>query len=109
MARFVSEIFGEKPRTWGLRGDPFLWEHLRARYAGVPLPFPSDRLEREILRTFAEFAGEPPSSGKIYFVAEFAKKHVGMSTGGLSGDFWLNTAIPLLMERLNAVDSELGE
>lgn len=30
----------------------------------------------------------------------FAKTHVGMSTGWVSGDFWLDTAIPLLMERL---------
>ncbi len=107
--RFVSEIFGEKPAQWGLRGDPFLWERLQKRYADVRLPYPSKALKLGILQTFAEFAGECPERGKIYYAEEFAKKNVGMSTGGLSGDFWLNTAIPLLLERLNAVNSELGE
>lgn len=109
MARFVSEIFGEKPRQWGLRGDPFLWDRLKKRYADTTLPYPPERLKCEILQIFAELAGEPPEYGKIYFVEEFAQKHVGMSTGGLSGDFWLNSAIPLLLERLNAVITELGE
>ena len=33
-------------------------------------------------------------------VDQFAKTHVGMSTGWISGDFWQATAIPLLMKRL---------
>lgn len=28
MKRFVSEIFAERAKRWGLRGDPFLWERL---------------------------------------------------------------------------------
>lgn len=26
---YVSEIFGDKPEWWGLRGDPDFWEHLK--------------------------------------------------------------------------------
>lgn len=28
MKHCVSEIFDERPKRWGLRGDPFLWERL---------------------------------------------------------------------------------
>lgn len=45
-----------------------------------------------------------PNAGEICFVPEFAKKHVGMSTGGISADFWLGTAIPLLVERLEQLN-----
>lgn len=27
----VSEIFGEEPMQWGLRGDPLLWRELKER------------------------------------------------------------------------------
>lgn len=75
--------------------------------AGVPsslysylFPYPPEALREGILRIFADLAGELPTPGKRYYVERFAKTHVGMSTGWLSGDFWLDTAIPLRMERL---------
>lgn len=106
MEHFVSEIFEKEPERWGLRGDPFLWRYLKKRYETVALPYSADDLKRDVLRDFERFAGEPPVSGKFYYVPEFAKKHVGMSTGMLCADFWLDTAIPLLTERLEKLNSE---
>ena len=63
-------------------------------------PYPPKVLREEILRIFADLTGELPEPGKHYYVNQFAKTHVGMSTGWISGDFWKATAIPLLMERL---------
>lgn len=100
MEHFVSEIFLEEPKRWGLRADPFLWRYLKERYETVALPYPPEELKRDILRAFEHFAGEPPILGGIHRAPEFAKTHVGMSTGLLSGDFWLDSAIPLLMQRL---------
>ena len=96
----VSLIFTPEPNQWGLRGDPFLWQFLKEQYQTVELPYPPKALREDILRVFAELTGEPPAPDKHYFVEQFAKTHVGMSTGWLSGDFWRGTAIPLLMERL---------
>ena len=59
-----------------------------------------EALREDILRVFADLTGELPAPGKHYYVDQFAKTHVGMSTGWISGDFWQATAIPLLMERL---------
>lgn len=102
---YVSEIFAERPERWGLRGDPFLWERLEKRFGGVPVPYPPEELRRNILRELELLFGEEPSAGKICFVPEFAKVHVGMSTGGISADFWLETAIPLLVERLEQLNN----
>ena len=96
----VSIIFTPEPDQWGLRGDPFLWQLLKEQYQTVELPYPPKVLREEILRIFADLTGELPEPGKHYYVNQFAKTHVGMSTGWISGDFWQATAIPLLMERL---------
>ena len=73
---------------------------LKERYQAAELPYPPEALREDILRIFADLTGELPAPGKHYYVERFAKTHVGMSTGWVSGDFWLDTAIPLLMERL---------
>lgn len=81
-------------------GDPFLRRFLKERYQAAKLPYPPEALREDILRAFAGLTGELPEPGKRYYVERFAKTHVGMSTGWLSGDFWQAAAIPLLMERL---------
>lgn len=104
MMRYVSVIFTPEPVQWGLRGDPFLWRLLEERYQATELPYPPEALREEILRIFADLTGELPKPGKHYYADQFAKTHVGMSTGWVSGDFWLDTAIPLLMERLEQMN-----
>ena len=99
-AEFVACIFEPEPVQWGLRGDPFMWQLLKERYQTVELPYSPKVLREEILRVFADLTGELPKPGKHYYVDQFAKTHVGMSTGWISGDFWQATAIPLLMGRL---------
>ena len=34
---FVSSIFEETPKQWGLRGDPYLWEEMRNEFSAVPV------------------------------------------------------------------------
>lgn len=101
----VSAIFDSEPLQWGLRGDPFLWEYLKEQYQDVPLPYSPKALREDVLRTFFTLTGALPAPGEDYFVGQFAQTHVGMSTGWLSGDFWLNTAIPLLIQRLEQANA----
>lgn len=106
-AKYVTSIFAPEPDQWGLRGDPFLWEYLKERYHAVELPYPPQKFWEDVLCIFTELTGERPVPGKQYYVEQFAKTHVGMSTGWLSGDFWMDTAIPLLMERLERTNGDL--
>lgn len=99
LTHFVSEIFVE-PERWELRGDPLLWRYLKNYYMDIAVPYPLECLEKDILRIFKDFTGEFPVRGKHYFVKDFSKNHIGMSTGYLSANFWLDEAIPLLVRRL---------
>lgn len=105
MNHFVSEIFAE-PETWGLRGDPFLWEYLKKYYADIEIPYSIEQFHSEILLTFQEFTGRPLEKGEQYMASEFAKVHAGMSTGQLDGSFWIDKAIPLLLSRLKKLNDE---
>lgn len=104
MPHFVSEIFVE-PERWGLRGDPLLWKYLKCYYAAIEVPYPTEHLEKDILRIFKDFSGELPVRGKHYFVKEFSETYVGMSTGCLSANFWIDEAIPLLVRRLGDINT----
>ena len=50
--------------------------------------------------------GELPKKGDTTHVSKY--NHIGMSSGVVCADFWLNTGFPLLIERfkvLNTYDS----
>lgn len=105
MAHLVSEIFDE-PERWGLRGDPIFWRYLKDYYADYEIPYPVESLKKDILRLFTDFAGKPPAPGKSFYVKDFDLLHSGMSRGMLSGDFWLNEAIPILSKRLEQLNED---
>lgn len=105
MKRFVSEIFVE-PEKWGLRGDPLFWEYLKNHYADIEAPYPIEKFHSEILLIFQDFTGSPLEKEERYFVSEYAGVHTGMSSGQLDGSFWVDTAIPLLLNRLKKLNDE---
>ena len=103
---FVSDIF-EEPKKWGLRGDPFLWEYLKDYYSNTKIPYSVENLENDIFTIFKKFTGEFPQKNKNFFVKDFESKFGGLSNGNLSSDFWLNTAIPILSERLEKLNNDM--
>lgn len=109
MKHFVSEIFTE-PETWGLRGDPFMWEYLKNHYTDIEVPYSIEKLRSDIFLIFQKFTGKPLERGEEYFVSEFAPNYGGMSIGQLDGSFWIDEAIPMLLNRLKKLndDSILG-
>lgn len=102
---FVSEIFAERPERWELRGDPVMWEMLEEHYESIAAPYPAEELRHDILRVLTRLFGKVPDEGDIIFVPEFAKRRGGMSSGAVSADFWIYTAIPLLTERLERLNA----
>ncbi len=103
--RFVSEIFAE-PERWGLRGDPLLWKYLKDRYADTEAPYPIEKFRSEVFLIFRDFTGRPLEKGERYEVPELAEVLSGMSSGQLDGSFWIDTAIPLLSDRLKKLNDE---
>ena len=94
----LSSIFEEKPEYWGLRGDSYFWNYLEEKFSNYRLPFEYEELEKKIKEEYLKLTGLELTKDSIGRCDDF--KHGGMSSGAISGEFWINTALPLLKERL---------
>ena len=101
----LSVIFDPEPDSWAFRGDPYFWRFLKKRVSGVDLPVDPAALERFIRKEHYRLSGTRLTPGSVAAVKEFA--HGGMTSGGLSGEFWTKYAIPLLKERLEKANEDL--
>ncbi len=95
---FVSAIFEEKPKQWGLRGDPYLWEDLKKEFSTVPITISLEDFVKEFKEAFEKHTGNPLTSDCHIFLSKYANG--GMSSGQICGEFWMDKALPLLVERL---------
>ena len=95
---FVSTIFEEPPERWGLRGDPYLWRDMSKEFSAVPVTISPEDLEKKFKESFEKLTGTPLTSDCHLFLSQYA--HGGMSSGQISGEFWAEKALPLLLERL---------
>lgn len=93
----VSEIFDEEPVQWGFRGDPFLWRELKDRFKDIEMPEKPGQLKVLIEKEYEISTGHPVTYEKHFAVDRF-KSH-GMSSGGISPEFWVKQGIPLLVSR----------
>ena len=98
-----SVIFEEEPRQWGLRGDPFLWAELREECAGKELPFDEDTIVEMVCRKFESVSGVPLTYDASPYVAKYA--HGGMSSGRLSGLFWIGRGMAKILENFKIADN----
>ena len=102
MEKSISSIFGEHPEQWGLRGDLYMWEDLKNRFSRQYLPYLKDNFISDIYNIFREVAGEELGSQEMTYVRQY--DHGGISGGYLSHIFWIETALPLLLLRLERCD-----
>ena len=95
---FVSTIFEEKPKQWGFRGDPYLWEEMMKEFSTVPVTISLEDFVKEFKEVFEKLTGTPLTRDCHIFLSKYA--HGGMSSGQIRGEFWTDTVLPLLVERL---------
>lgn len=93
-------IFEEQPMKWGLRGDPYFWDYLRNIACNMDLISPKE-LEKWIKEEYLKLTGNELTRRESSRVEMFA--HGGMSSGGVSGHWWVDTGIPLLKKRLKEI------
>lgn len=98
MKRSVSVIFHERQSQWGLRGDPYLWDELETHFSDFLLPFSEEDLLKEFFKAVEQLTGNRLDSNEHLFVPRY--NHGGMSSGMISSNFWLEKALPLLIDRL---------
>jgi len=95
--RNTKYIF-EEPYNYGLRGDPYLWKDLKARYEYSDI-MDLEKFKELLISTFKENTGNLPIKEERYFVKHF--NFGGMSSGYISADFWIEKGFPLLEERFS--------
>lgn len=94
---YLSEIFKERPQQYGLRGDKYFWDYLENYFSKIEFPYSETGLTADVYRLFYELSGEKLRNDANPYVEQFA--HGGMSSGMISGDFWIQEGIPLLVAR----------
>ena len=95
----VSALFDPEPRTWGLRGDPSLWQALRAHLVDQDIPTSADELASLLNAAFRDLVGTDLASDPATSVYKEQFAHGGMSSGMISLDTWRQQLLPLLTER----------
>ena len=97
----IGSLFEKSPHTWGLRGDPHLWDEMKSHFDGTPLPASTQELTALVEEIFASLTGHSLFESDPFFVERFS--HGGMSSGHISPKFWNETIIPLISERLDTL------
>ena len=99
--RYLSELFAEKPRHFGLRGDQFFWADLESMFAFVEAgTLNEEEFIDGIYRLHRKVTGKELLVDQDVKVDKYA--HGGMSSGKVSGVWWIKEGIPTLVERFNA-------
>ena len=98
----LSIIFGERPRQWGFRGDPYFWDHLKERAENMGILSP-DELEKWIKEEYFSLSGKALTDEYMDFAVIEQFAHGGMSSGGVDNRWWTEEGIPLLKSRLTAL------
>ena len=95
----LSIIFGERPRQWGFRGDPYFWDHLKGLAEDMDIISPEE-LEEWIKAEYLALSGKPLTDEYMDFAVIKQFAHGGMSSGGVDNTWWSEEGIPLLKSRL---------
>ena len=101
----MSVIFGNEPAQWGLRGDPWFWEELREQSTGRDFPWHADEVVEFVCREFESVSGIPLTCDARPFVAKYA--HGGMSSGYLSGLYWIGRGMARILENYYAAEKTM--
>jgi hypothetical protein len=93
----ISDLFDPAPTQWGLRGDLFLWMEMRQALCHVEIPRQPDGLIEAVSAAFRALMGAGLERNSTFPIKRFARG--GMSGGMVSGEFWSEQFIPLLVRR----------
>lgn len=91
----LGHLMSKKPASWGLRGDPFLWEDIKNSYKDQILDY--YYLEMEIENIYFNLTEHTFDDGDFFFEKY---SHGGLSSGMVSSDFWRNKFISIIRDRI---------
>ncbi len=91
-------LFQEWKSNWGLRGDPYLWDDMKALIGKEPLPASVTQLTALMERAFEQIVGAPVSSPvESVYIKRYDQG--GMSGGHVCIEFWRDRVFPELQKK----------
>lgn len=101
----VIAMFVDKPERMGLRGDHYFWDYLANVFRNTDEAIDPNGIEHIVRQEFEKVSGHQLTKEERPYVEQFA--HGGMSSGLLSGLYWVESGIPLLQERFSQLSAEM--
>ena len=99
----LADLMDPAPRPWGLRGDPLLFDAMKAAFAGIPLPDTKDQVAQMFTQTFEAMTGTALDTAPDHLqVAVLKRPNGGMSNGMVSSVYWRDQMRPALIRRFAA-------
>ena len=96
LASPLEPLFFHEPKQWGLRGDPYLWRELKALVTSKKADS-LDEFEKLLLSGYEKLTKKSLKQNEEILVERY--NFGGMSGGFVSSNFWIQTGMPLLLER----------
>lgn len=93
-----EEVFAVDPGSWGLRGDPYLWEEMRVYFADEEIPSTQGEIFNKLSAAFERLTGASIHSREAVFMKRY--EHGGMSSGHVSPEFW-RTTVPAVIKNFH--------
>lgn len=100
----IKRLFERKPDRWGTSGNEALWMEMAMLLAMDKAPDTAEELEKLVCDTFRELAGREMHSRELIRVERYDSG--GLARGMVSGDWWLTSAIPLLLKNFEELKQE---
>lgn len=100
-----ADLFTPFPKSWGFRGDPYLWGLMAARLSYENWG-DAEALKKVLNHTFQMLTGHSLGEAREEIAIPYLN-HGGMSGGMISAVWWREVGFPLLKIRHAAVEREL--
>lgn len=102
--QFINLLFYPRPDRWGLRGDPMFWTDLENHMRLLSFPSNEHELKNHLFHLYEQLIGTPLIKNGVAKVEKY--KQMGMSSGAVSANFWLDTGFPLIIERYRTYNEQ---
>lgn len=93
----LTAIFSDPPGKWGLKGEPQLWEDLKAHFAQATAPSTEEKFREELYAAFEKLTGRTVQHHSFIYVSRYNRGGIG--SGLVDPWNWRAVVIPALTQR----------
>jgi len=100
----IKRLFERKPERWETSGNEALWKEMAMILAMAKPPGTAEELEKLVCEMFKDLTGKEIHSAGLIRVERYDSG--GLARGMVSCDWWLTSAVPLLLKNFEELKIE---